>query len=451
MKVCKFGGTSLADAQQIKKVCNIVLSDPERRLVVVSAPGKRYSDDTKVTDMLISLADKALSGTFSEEDLDPVIERYSRIAAELGINSGIQNIIRTDLLNRFKMDLSIPERFMDCIKAAGEDNCAKLIAAYLVSLGKDAKYIDPKDAGLFLTDEYGNAQILEESYQNLSKLKCNTGIMIFPGFFGYSHSGFIVTFPRGGSDITGSILAASVSASVYENFTDVDAVFVANPNIVKNPRPMHYVTYREMRELSYGGFSILHEETIAPVRKAGIPVNIRNTNNPNARGTYIVKSREHKPGEVVGIACGKGFCTLYLTKYLMNREIGFGRRLLQIIEDEGLPFEHMPSGIDDISLVLKEQYFTPEIENNVIMRVKNELHVDSVIVERGLSLLLVVGEGMHNTIGMAARVTDALYKSGINLEMINQGSSEISMMFGIKNQFADKALNATYSEFFGGK
>ena len=264
MKVCKFGGTSLASAEQIKKVCDIVVSDSNRKVVVVSAPGKRYSDDTKVTDLLIQLANSLISNNNAEEELKAVVERYRDIAEGLNLTNEIICDIESNLKIRMEKNLNSNEKLMDCMKAAGEDNSAKIVASYLKSIGYNAKYINPKDAGLFLSDEYGNARVLPQSMKNLKKLNDIEGILIFPGFFGYSLSGEVVTFPRGGSDITGSILAAALKVDLYENFTDVDNVYSANPKLIKNPKPISILTYREMRELAYAVFSVLHEETIAP-------------------------------------------------------------------------------------------------------------------------------------------------------------------------------------------
>jgi len=290
---------------------------------------------------------------------------------------------------------------------------------------------------------------LPESYENLRRaLSGAPGLTIFPGFFGYSPQGAVVTFPRGGSDITGSILAAAVKADVYENFTDVDSVFVASPTIISHPRPIAELTYREMRELSYAGFGVFHEEALAPVFHAGVPVCIKNTNNPSAPGTRIVPARVCPLGSVAGIAGDDGFCIIYLSKYLMNREIGFGRRLLQILEEEGLSCVHSPSGIDDISVVLRDRDFTPAREAVVLGRIRKELAVDDVAAERDLSLIVVVGECMRHAVGIAARATSALARAGVNIEMINQGSSEVSMMFGVKTGDAHKAVRALYHEFF---
>lgn len=449
MKVAKFGGTSLADAQQIKKVCDIVLADPERRLVVVSAPGKRYKDDTKVTDLLIKCADKYIETGSAEEELEAVVERYREIAEDLSLSGEIINEIKNDLKSRLMVGADNKDKFMDTMKAAGEDNSAKVVAEYLKSTGVEASYVNPKDAGLLLSDEYGNARVLCESYQNLKALTERSGIMIFPGFFGYSKSGDVVTFPRGGSDITGSILAAAVDAEVYENFTDVDSVFAANPNIISNPKPISVFTYREMRELSYGGFSVLHEDTLEPVYRMGIPVCIKNTNNPAAPGTMIVPNRKGTNGPVVGITTDSGFCSIYVSKYMMNREIGFGRKLLEILEDENLSYEHTPSGIDNISVILKEKQLTKGTEEKIVGRIKEELMVDDISVEHNLALVMIVGEGMMRTVGISARAATALAKAGINIQMINQGSSEVSIMYGVRAEDAVNAVKALYGEFFG--
>lgn len=448
MKVAKFGGTSLASAEQIKKVCDIVTSDKKRRLIVVSAPGKRSKEDIKVTDLLINLANKYISDGNAEAELNAVVARYEEIARELGVSGEIVRVIEDDLRQRLAAGTAHEGKFMDSLKAAGEDNCAKVVAQYLISKGHNARYINPRDAGMILSDEYGNARILPESYDKLKALRDMPGIMIFPGFFGYTEVGDVVTFPRGGSDITGSILAAAIDADLYENFSDVDSVYAANPNLIENPKAIPVLTYREMRELSYAGFSVLHEETLEPVYRKGIPVNIKNTNNPSTQGTLIVHKREVYNGPVVGIACDAGFCSIYISKYMMNREVGFGRKVLQILEDESISYEHTPSGIDNISVVLREKQFDSITEEKVLKRIRKELDVDDVFVERNKALVMVVGEGMTRTIGIAVRTTGALAKAGINIEMVNQGSSEVSMMFGIRTEDRDNAVRALYNEFF---
>ena len=256
------------------------------------------------------------------------------------------------------------------------------------------------------------------------------------------------TFSRSGSDVTGSILAGAAKADLYENFTDVDAVFSVNPFIVESPKEIKELTYREMRELSYAGFTVLHDEALVPAFRAGIPVQIKNTNNPSAPGTRIVNKRANTNGPVIGIASDQGFCSIYVGKYLMNREVGFGRKLLTILEEYGLSYEHTPSGIDDISIILRENQFTDGMEEEILRRIQRELHADEVKIQHSLSLIMVVGEGMRQNIGTMARASKALAKAKVNMEMINQGSSEVSMMFGVQAVDEKRAVQALYNEFF---
>ncbi|WP_066256528.1 aspartate kinase [Neobacillus drentensis] len=448
MKVVKFGGSSLASGKQLEKVFKIVVSDSERKVVVVSAPGKRFADDNKVTDLLIECGELCLQSKDPKEKFEAVIERYSYIAEELALPRDIINEIHDDLTKRLSSDKTEPERFLDLLKASGEDNNAKLVAAYFQAQGVEAYYVDPKEAGLLVSDEPGNAQVLPEAYDQLYSLHERSGILIFPGFFGYSKQGEVFTFSRSGSDITGSILANALKADLYENFTDVDAVYSVNPSIVKKPKEIKELTYREMRELSYAGFTVLHDEALVPAFRAGIPVHIKNTNNPTAPGTRIVYERDNTNGPVIGIASDQGFCSIYVSKYLMNREIGFGRKLLSILEDIGLSYEHTPSGIDDVSVILRENQMSAETEKAIKERIESELHADLVKFEHSLALIMVVGEGMRHNVGTMAKASKALAQARINIEMINQGSSEVSMMFGVKEVDEKRAVQALYEEFF---
>ncbi|TDU13745.1 aspartate kinase [Bacillus subtilis] len=450
MKVVKFGGSSLASGAQLDKVFHIVTSDPARKAVVVSAPGKRYAEDTKVTDLLIACAEQYLATGSAPELAEAVVERYALIANELQLGQSIIEKIRNDLFTLLEGDKSNPEQYLDVVKASGEDNNAKLIAAYFRYKGVKAEYVNPKDAGLFVTNEPGNAQVLPESYQNLYRLRERDGLIIFPGFFGFSKDGDVITFSRSGSDITGSILANGLQADLYENFTDVDAVYSVNPSFVENPKEISELTYREMRELSYAGFSVFHDEALIPAFRAGIPVQIKNTNNPSAEGTRVVSKRDNTNGPVVGIASDTGFCSIYISKYLMNREIGFGRRALHILEEHGLTYEHVPSGIDDMTIILRQGQMDAATERSVIKRIEEDLHADEVIVEHHLALIMVVGEAMRHNVGTTARAAKALSEAQVNIEMINQGSSEVSMMFGVKEAEERKAVQALYREFFAG-
>lgn len=447
MIVCKFGGTSVASAEQIKKVASIVKSNPERKIVAVSAPGKRSSDDIKVTDLLIDLANTVMNKGDVEAKIKAVVERYRNIAEDLGLDNTISDIIEQDIRGRVTENWSDKDLFLDNIKASGEDNNAKLIACYFNAIGMPAKYVSPKDK-LILNDFPERTYALPEAYENLSVLKNTEEIIIFPGFFGYTKAGVLRTFDRGGSDITGSILASAVGAKLYENFTDVDCVFAANPKVVNDPVDIKEITYREMRELSYAGFSVFHDEALMPVYKQGIPVNIKNTNNPSASGTLILPTRPATNRPVTGISADSGFSILYVSKYLMNREVGFGRKLLQIIEEENISYEHTPSGLDDISVIMRSSQLTPEIEERIVKRVKTELCADDVQFSHNFSMIVIVGEGMRHNTGLAARAASAISATGANIEMINQGSSEVSLVFGVRSEFEDQILKGLYEEFF---
>ena len=452
MKVCKFGGSSLADAKQLNKVIDIVLADPARRIVVVSAPGKRHAGDTKVTDLLIALAKTALAGTNTDREFGAVVERYAGIADELKLGEEIVREIEMDLMDRLAQVAQLgADEFMDLMKAAGEDNNAKLVAVAFAARGRKARYASPKDTGMVLTGRFGDAQLDPASYATLSRAFSNfEGIVIYPGFFGYTKDGRVATFPRGGSDITGSILAAAVCADVYENFTDVDSVYPVDPRIVPEvAEGIPTMTYREMRELAYAGFGVFNDDAVIPAVRARIPINIRNTNHPGEPGTMIQQSRRVVPGTVVGIACADHFCNIVVDKYLMNREIGFGRRLLQVLENEGVSYEHMPSGVDSQCIVVKEQYLPKEKEHRVLQAIKRELRPDSVLVERDITILMVVGEGMCYTAGMLAKACLALASSGISVSMVNQGSSEVSFMLAIRSADRDVAVRSLYKTFFG--
>ena len=303
---------------------------------------------------------------------------------------------------------------------------------------------------MVLEGESGNATLVEESYRKLARAFADfEGIVVYPGFFGYRKDGTVATFPRGGSDITGSILATAVRADVYENFTDVDNVYPVDPRIVPEVKDgIATMTYREMRELAYAGFGVFNDEAIAPAVQGRIPINVRNTNRPAEPGTMIQQSRRVTPGTVTGIAAADGFSNIIIDKYLMNREIGFTRKVLAILEEEGVAYEHIPSGIDSISVLMRGEKFTSAKEKKVVARIKRELAPDSVIVTHDYAVVMVVGEGMAFSSGMLAKATGALAEHGINISMVNQGASEISFMIGIKGEDRDKAVRALYAAFF---
>ncbi|MBX0358659.1 aspartate kinase [Halobacillus sp. Nhm2S1] len=448
MKVVKFGGSSLADAGQIKKVKNIMELDEDRRVVVVSAPGKRHSKDEKVTDLLIALGTSIQMNQMDETVYKKIINRFQSMTEELELSFHVVEQVKDKIDEAIQLVKDRSEHALDALKACGEDGSAHIVSAYLQKTGAEASYVNPKEAGILVRDQPGGALVLEESFEKLYSLRHRNEILVIPGFFGYTPEGELVTFSRGGSDITGSIVAAGLKADLYENFTDVDSVYCVNPMFVDQPKQLTSLTYREMRELSYAGFSVFHDEALIPAFKEKIPVCIKNTNNPAAPGTMIVADLPERESHVVGIASDDGFLNLYVSKYLMNREIGFGRRLLQILEDEEVSFEHAPSGIDDMSVVIREHHLPPEKEEKVIKRIKEELEVDTVLIEREMAMIMIVGEGMNQTIGIASRAAAAFREAEVNIEMINQGSSEVSMMFGVKSSGLGKAVQSLYRTFF---
>lgn len=447
MKVVKFGGSSVASAGQIQKVGDILQSDHERKLVVVSAPGKQHKNDFKITDMLIRMGKAYLNNKPHQDYLAAIMERFNSIVQDLNIPAAILEEIGQYIDDCLTSELS-NEMKMDAVKALGEDSSAKIVNTYLNFLGMDATYVNPREAGIIMSNDPGDARILPESFNKLYTLREHSGILVIPGFFGYTSEGNLVTFSRGGSDITGSIVAAGVKAALYENFTDVDSVFTVNPKIVDSPKQINKLTYKEMRELSYAGFSVFHDEALIPAFNEKIPVAIKNTNNPQAPGTKIVAKKASQDRCVVGIASDTGFCSIYISKYLMNREYGFGRKLFSILEDEMISFEHAPSGIDDMSVIIRDKQLTPEKEAVILRRIKEELDTDTVSIHRDLAIIMVVGEGMNSTIGIAQKAATAMTEANVNIEMINQGSSEVSMMFGIQAEGLERAIQSLYNAYF---
>ncbi|MFC7060574.1 aspartate kinase [Halobacillus seohaensis] len=448
MKVVKFGGSSVADANQLKKVTEIIKSDAERKVIVVSAPGKRHSKDSKTTDLLIALGESIQVNVQNQVIYDQVINRFASIIKELELDEVILDQIQKRIDDSCQLIKTDIDRGMDAIKSCGEDGTALILSALLQSKELESSYVNPKEAGIFVSDQPGGALVLDESFDHLYELRKRDGVLVIPGFFGFTLEGDLVTFSRGGSDITGSIVAAGMKVDLYENFTDVDSVFCVNPMIVDNPKELKTLTYREMRELSYAGFSVFHDEALIPAFKERIPVCIKNTNNPSGDGTMIVADLPEREGLVAGIASDSGFLNLYVSKYLMNREIGFGRKLLQILEEEGISFEHAPSGIDDMSVIVRDHHLPPEKEEVVIERITKELDVDTISIERDMAMIMLVGEGMNEAIGVANKATTAFRDANVNIDMINQGSSEVSMMFGIKSSQLKKAVQSLYHEFF---
>ena len=448
MKVVKFGGSSLASATQLEKVLNIVKSDPERRFVVVSAPGKRHDDDIKVTDALIKYYREYIAGNDVTSNQQWIINRYADMVAELGLKPKVLEKISKSITSLATLPIEDNAFLYDTFLAAGENNNAKLIAAYFSQNGVPASYVHPREAGLVVSSEPGNARILPSSYDKIEELNNSDEVLVIPGFFGVTQDGQICTFSRGGSDITGSIIAAGVKADIYENFTDVDGIFAAHPGIVHKPHSIPELTYREMRELAYAGFTVLHDEALLPAYRGKIPLVIKNTNNPEHPGTKIVHkhSKDHLP--VVGIAGDAGFVSINMSKYLMNREIGFGRRVLQILEDLNIGWEHMPTGIDDLSIILRERELTPIKEEEILRQLVQKAEVDHAEIEHDLSIIMIVGEKMKSHIGVTATATKALSENNINIQMMSQGSSEVSIMFVVEKNQEKAAIRALYRAFF---
>ncbi len=433
-KVVKFGGSSLADAKQFTKVGNIIRADESRVYVVPSAPGKRFSEDTKVTDMLYAAYDLAAAGEDFSEMLAKIKERYDEIINGLGL----ENFSLDEQFEIIAEQLRT-EPSSDYAASRGENLNGRIMAEYL---GYD--FIDAKDVIFF--DEDG-LLMLEKTKSVMKQRLEQSERAVIPGFYGQGADGKVKTFSRGGSDVTGSIVAGACKADVYENWTDVSGFLVADPRIVNNPAKIETITYRELRELSYMGASVLHEDAIFPVRREGIPINIKNTNKPEDDGTWIVESTCQKSGyTITGIAGKKGFCTVLVYKALMNSEIGFGRKVLQAFEDNGISFEHMPSGIDTMTIVVHEDEFMHK-EQRVVSAIHRLAEPDSVEIESDLALIAIVGRGMKSTRGTAGRIFSALAHARVNVRMIDQGSSELNIIVGVANEDFDNAVNAIYDIF----
>ena len=449
MKVTKFGGSSLASSTQLRKVLDIVKSDKKRKFIVVSAPGKRDVKDTKVTDALINYHKAYKNGEDLTAHQDWIIARFQAIYDELNLTSPIMELIKSNILDLARLPIEENKFLYDTFLAAGENNNAKLIAAFFTENGLNARYIHPADAGLFVSGEPSNARILPHAYEQINYLNDLDEVLVIPGFFGVTEHNQICTFSRGGSDITGSIIAAGVRAELYENFTDVDGLLAAHPGIIPNPEEVSELTYREMRELAYSGFSVLHDEALMPAYRAQVPLVIKNTNNPDHPGTKIVTERQFKGNRpVVGIASSSDFASINLSKYLLNREVGFGRRVLTVLEDLGVRFEHMPTGIDDISVIVRGRYLSRPIEQSIKQKLSETLHPDTLSIDKKLSIVMVVGEEMQSHIGVTARAATALAEKHINIKMLTQGATEVSLMFIVQEKDEKEAVKALYEAFF---
>ncbi len=432
-KVVKFGGSSLASAEQFKKVGAIIKADKERRFVVPSAPGKRNSADTKVTDMLYGCYDLAEAGKDFKKELQAIHDRYQEIIDGLGI--------KLSLDEEFKI---IEKNFKEKAGTNYAASRGEYLNGIIMSNYLGFEFIDA--ATVIEFDENGefNADVTN---QKLRKRLEGVDAAVIPGFYGAYADGRVKTFSRGGSDITGSIVARAIKANVYENWTDVSGFLIADPRIIHQPEGIETITYKELRELAYMGASVLHEDAIFPVRSEGIPINIRNTNAPEDNGTWIVESTCQKSRYVItGIAGKKGFCAVNIEKDMMNSEIGFGRKVLQAFEENGISFEHVPSGIDTMTVFVHQDEFMHK-EQQVVSAIHRLADPDSIDIEADFALIAVVGRGMKSTRGTAGRIFSALAHANVNVKMIDQGSSELNIIIGVSNDDFETAINAIYDIF----
>lgn len=432
-KVVKFGGSSLASAEQFKKVGAIIRADKERKFVVPSAPGKRSSDDTKVTDMLYSCYDLAEQGKDFKKELKAIQDRYQEIIDGLELKLSLEDEFKT-IEKMFKEKAG-----KNYAASRGEYLNGIIMANYL-----GYEFIDAAEVILFNEDGEFNSEVTN---QNLRKRLEGVEAAVIPGFYGAYADGTVKTFSRGGSDITGSIVARAIKANVYENWTDVSGFLITDPRIIYKPEGIETITYKELRELAYMGASVLHEDAIFPVRSEGIPINIRNTNAPEDNGTWIVESTCQKPKYVItGIAGKKGFCAVNIEKDMMNSEIGFGRKVLQAFEENGISFEHVPSGIDTMTVFVHQDEFMHK-EQQVVSAIHRLADPDSVDIEGDFALIAVVGRGMKSTRGTAGRIFSALAHANVNVKMIDQGSSELNIIIGVANSDFETAIKAIYDIF----
>ena len=432
-KIVKFGGSSLANAQQFEKVGEIIRSDESRRYVVPSAPGKRFDGDTKVTDLLYKCYNIAVQGEDFGAVLQEIKERYYEIIRGLKLNLSLEEEF-AQIEKDFKAQAG-----SDYAASRGEFLNGKVMAAYL-----GYEFVDA--ATVIRFDKNGNFDA-DKTDKLLSKRLAKCERAVIPGFYGAYEDGTVKTFSRGGSDVTGSLVAKAIKADLYENWTDVSGFLVTDPRIVENPAVIETITYRELRELSYMGATVLHEDAIFPVRKEGIPINIKNTNRPEDKGTFIVESTCKKPKfTITGIAGKKGFCSINIEKSMMNSEVGFGRKVLQVFEDQGISFEHIPSGIDTLTVYVHQDEFE-EIEQQVIAGIHRAVQPDFVEMESDLALIAVVGRGMKSQRGTAGRIFSALAHANVNVKMIDQGSSELNIIIGVENRDFEAAVKAIYDIF----
>ena len=433
-EVVKFGGSSLADAEHFRQVADIIRADSSRRFVVPSAPGKRFEGDTKVTDMLYRCYEMIKNREDADAYYGQIRERYNRIIRELGMNYDISGELQ------YVMGAMCHASGRDYAASRGEYLCGLILAKYL---GYD--FVDAENVIFFRENGTFDEERTNEA---LSRELARHAHAVIPGFYGAMPNGTVKTFSRGGSDITGSIVARAVDADLYENWTDVSGFLMADPRVVKDPPTIETITYRELRELSYMGASVLHDESIFPVRYAGIPINIRNTNRPDDPGTMIVPSAAGYDARhvITGVAGKRGFSVINIEKDMMNAEVGFGRKVLEILEDQDISFEHLPSGIDTMSIITGTAALEGKRER-ILRSINNTVRADHIEILDGLSLIAVVGRGMVKARGTAARIFGAVSAAGVNIRMIDQGSSELNIILGVDEDAYETTLRAIFEEF----
>ncbi len=437
IKVCKFGGTSMADAKAIRQVKSIIDADKSRKYIVVSAPGKRFKEDIKITDMLYRCYDEVMSDGTCKKSFDIIRKRFVEIVEDLGIDFDINAV-----LDKTEKEID-QNKSADFAASRGEYLSAQVVAAFLGFEFVDAAEMIRFDSHDRLNNDYTDDKVS-------SRLE-GVEYAVIPGFYGKNFQGNIKTFSRGGSDITGSIIARGVKADLYENWTDVSGFLVCDPRIVPEARVIKQITYKEVRELSYMGASVLHAEAITPVMKRRIPINIKNTFKPEDKGTMIVPNEQYKVEEnqsvITGIAGKKNFTVLLLEKSMMNAEVGFIRRVLSVVEHYGMCVEHLPSGVDTLSVVLESEQLKGGVLSEMVNEIRENVNPDYVHVIENISLIATVGHGMAMRPGTAATLFNALAKENINIRMIDQGSSELNIIIGVANSDYEKCIKAIYNAF----
>lgn len=448
--VVKFGGSSLANGPQYEKVVRIILANPARRVVVVSAPGKRDEQDQKVTDLLINYESLSKVDQSIEKVQRDIISRYQEIAAYFNLSASDFEPIRQTIMNLPK-NFSGDDTYCSAyFKAHGEKLNAQLMALVLQKLGHKARFVDPADLGLLVTGKPDSATVLDESYTNIEKFPFDADeILVIPGFYGMTKDRQIATFARGGSDITGSIVARGFGLQLYENFTDVSSVYAANPHIIDHPAAINQMTYREMRELSYAGFSVFNDEAIIPAIQGQVTINVKNTNRPDDPGTRIIPEQDFQPiSPITGVTNSDHFSALYLHRYLLNQEVGLTLKLLQIFYKYNVSYEHMPSGIDDLTIIFDNRQLTEDKVQRLCQEINETLQPDTMQWIEDYTIIMIVGEGMFAKPTTVSEAISVLTENGIQVNMINQGASQISAMIGTKKADGKRAVATIYKHFF---